>query len=66
MYKPSYNYTFIPNLYKEYKGKKYFYCGRFKRDNKLVNDLKRTFFKNGFYTKLQPFGEFFILWCRKR
>jgi len=65
---PTYSnpYNFFPNLYRDFKGKKYSYSGRFKRDTQLMSDLKRTLFRNGFYTKIQPSGSEFILWCRKR
>ena len=59
-------YAFFPTIFKDYKGKKYSYSGRFKKDKELIKDLKRTLFRNGFYTKVQSSGAEFILWCRKR
>ena len=59
-------YTFFPTVFKEYNGKKYSFSGKFKKDKKLMKDLKRTLYRNGFYTKIQIVEKDFILWKRKR
>lgn len=66
MYSNSYQFNFIPTLYKEYKGKKFIYSGQYRKNKELIKDLKRTMFKNGYYTKIQLIGQDFILWCKKK
>lgn len=59
-------YTFFPTVFKEYGGKRYSFGGQFRKDKKLINDLKRTLYRNGFHTKIQIAEKEFILWKRKR
>ena len=43
----------MPNVYREFDGKKYTYCGQYPKRKQLINDLKHTMFKNGYYLKIQ-------------
>lgn len=60
-----FTFNFYP-VFKEYDGKRYSFSGQFKKDKQLIKDLRRTLFRNGFYTKIQPLESEFILWSRKR
>lgn len=63
---PYYSYSFLPNVYKEFQGKKFFYCGKFKKNKQLIYDLRRILTKNGFNVKIQSTENNFILWSRKK
>ena len=63
---PTFNFV-IPTLYREFDGKKYIYCGQYPKRKKLIEDLKHTMFKNGYYLKIQRASDSdVIIWSRPR
>jgi len=63
---PTFNFV-IPTLYREFDGKRYSYCGEYPRKRRLINDLKHTMFKHGYYLKVQRSSDdHVIIWSRAR
>jgi len=63
---PTFNFI-MPNVYREIDGKKYVYCGQYPKRKGLINDLKHTMFKHGYYLKIQRASDSdVIIWSRPR
>jgi len=66
MQQPSFNFI-MPPVFREFDGKKYAFGGRYPRKKKLINDLKHTMFKHGYYLKIQRASENdVIIWSRPK